>query len=87
MVGLLVDQYKDGGMKLLDNHTKLRSSQKINMGNDIIETRLQLAKIYTSAKDSVEKMKHDIARSPVSNFEKQWKKEQESIQVKLSQLR
>ena len=86
-MGLLVDQYKDGGMKILDNHTQVRINQKVQMGNDISEKRLELAQVYTNARISVENRKRDNARLPVNNFEKQWHKEQEVVQAKLSQRR
>lgn len=87
MVGLLVDQYKEGGTKILDNSTQIRDDLKVHMKIEINEKRLMLAQFYSSAKDSIERRKHDIARSPITNMEHQWEEAQESIQAKLSNCR
>lgn len=87
MVGLLADQYKDGGTRILNNHTMVRNNQKIQMQREMDDKKQELAKVYSDAIVCVDKRKQDVQRYPVSTFEKEWKKEQGSTQAKISQRR
>ncbi|KAG9243132.1 hypothetical protein BJ878DRAFT_133318 [Calycina marina] len=87
VVGLLVDQYKDGGAKILGSHIQGRDAQKVNMQSQINHKRRKLVKIYGDARSGVEKRKTAIEKSTVTRFEKIWKQEQDSLQTKISQRR
>ena len=87
MTGLVVDQYKDGGSKLLDHHLQIRNSQKDFMRKEVERKKQELVQIYTDAKEFVDKSNADIHGGPVSTFSKQWKKDQDSVQNKITESR
>jgi len=84
--GLLVGQYKKNGAKILDNLTRKRESERTAILQTLDQKKKEMASIYTEAKEFVIETAEDLKDS-IGHFEKDWRKQQQAIQEKISEGR
>jgi hypothetical protein len=87
VLGLIINQYEENGTRLIDDHAWNRDLQKENIEKQLDIRRSELVTIYDEVKGFVDKTKERMERSNMIGFEKQWMKEQESIQRQIDQAR
>lgn len=86
-MGLLVDQYKENGTKILDELTQKRDVEKAQILENLGQKTKEIVSMYTDAKKFVMKTEADLEENSISVFEKQWRKKQEDIQRQISEGR
>jgi hypothetical protein len=84
--GLLVDQYKQNGTKILDNLTRKRETERTTILQKLDQRKKEMVSIYTEAKEFVMETAEDLKDS-IGHFEKDWRKQQQAIQEKISEGR
>jgi hypothetical protein len=84
--GLLVSQYKNNATKILDNLTRKRESERTTILQTLDQKKKEMVSIYTEAKEFVMETAEDLKDS-IGQFEKDWRKQQQAIQEKISEGR
>jgi gas vesicle protein len=84
--GLLVGQYKQNGSKILDNLTRKRETERATILQKLNQKKKEMVSIYTEAKEFVMETAEDLKDS-IDHFEKDWQKQQQAIQEKISEGR
>jgi len=79
VMSLLVEQYKEAGNRLVQDHLQQRRGQQDRMEKELGRKKEELLNIYTDAQEFVRDTKTGAAKNPVSEFEKQWTKNNEQI--------
>ena len=84
--GLLVGQYKQNGTKILDNLMRKRETERATILQKLDQKKKEMVSIYTEAKEFVMETAEDLKDS-IGHFEKDWQKQQQAIQEKISEGR
>jgi hypothetical protein len=84
--GLLVGQYKQNGSKILENLTRKRETERATILQKLNQKKKEMVSIYTEAKEFVMETAEDLKDS-IGHFEKDWQKQQQAIQEKISEGR
>lgn len=86
-MGLLVTQYNDHGDKLLGGWLGERALEQAEMTARVEEQKKVMRGVYDEAKTFVNDSEKTLKSSSLSEFEKEWRKEQDGIQQKINEGR
>ncbi len=86
-MGLLVEQYKDNGAKILDNLAKKREGERANILRKLNAKKKEMTEIYREGKEFVLVTTDELKETPVSHFEKGWRQRQDEIRKQISEGR
>jgi hypothetical protein len=87
VMSLLVNQYKEGGTKLLQDHLRQRHDQQIRMEEEIGRKKDELLNIYAEAKDFMQDTHIRAEQDQIAHFEKDWKQKNDNIQAVIDKVR
>lgn len=86
-MGLLVRQYREKGGKLLNHMTEKRDDEKASVAGNLEKQKKEMVGVYGDAKIFVNDSEKMLKSSSLLKFEKQWCKEQETIQRRIDEGR
>lgn len=84
-MGLLVEEYKENGTKVLDNLAQKRAGEKSKMLHSLKEQKEAMAKTYTAARNSISKLVEKLKQKPLARVDKEWRIKQDLIREKMNQ--
>ncbi|CZT49848.1 uncharacterized protein RSE6_10744 [Rhynchosporium secalis] len=84
---LLVDQYKENGTKMLDNLKKKREVQRGVINRNLKQKKTELASVYAESRGEVMKTEQSMREESTSDFEVNWRRNQNAIRKKISDCR
>ena len=79
VLGLVVDQYKKNGEMVVDNALRKRHEELCEIDRRLDRAKKSVFDICTEAKRMADATVQTIQQSPISSFEKQWKKDNETL--------
>jgi hypothetical protein len=82
-MGLLVEEYKDNGTKILDNLAQKRAEEKSKMLHSLEQKKNAMVTTYTVAKESISKAVEKLKQRPLGRVDKDWGKKQDLIREKM----
>lgn len=82
-MGLMVSEYKENGIKILDTMAQKRANEKSQMLHDLEEKKSVMVTAYTAAMESMSKTARKLQQQPLERIEKDWSKKQEMIREKM----
>ena len=83
-MGLLVDQYKENGTKIIDHLTARRGAEKAEASEKLGDQRHELVSMYAEAKEFIDMTDTESKKNSITTFDKDWRKAQDNIQKKIS---
>ena len=86
-MGLLLNQYKENGSKLLFHMTDQRDEEKAKIAASLEQQEKTMVEVYSEAKAFVNDSEKSLKSSSLLKFEKQWQQEQEGIQRRIDEGR
>jgi len=84
-MGLLVEEYKDNGTKILDNLAQKRVEEKSKMLHSLEQKKEAMVATYTAAKGSIAKTVEKLKQQPLRRVDKDWGKKQDLIREKIGE--
>jgi hypothetical protein len=87
LMGLLVNQYKENGGKLLAHMTERRAEEKAKIVANLEQQKKTMIGVYGEAKIFVDDSEKSLKSSSLLKFQEQWRKEQEGIQRRIDEGR
>ena len=84
VMGLLVDQYKENGTKILDHLREKRDTEKAEILENLGQKKKEMISTYSEAKEFVDMTETELKDNSITAFDKEWRKRQEDIQRKIS---
>lgn len=86
-MGLMVDQYRDNGGRIVDNLSKKRDSERTTVLQSLDGKKQEMMSVYTEAKGSVQKAADDLKGHQLNRFEKTWSKQQAEVRKQIAEGR
>ncbi|KAH8657563.1 hypothetical protein BGZ60DRAFT_434519 [Tricladium varicosporioides] len=82
-MGLLVNQYKENGTKVLDTMTQKRAEEKLSMRRVLQDKKNSIMYTYNEAKKSISRTAEKLKEAPINLFEKEWRNRQSYIRDRI----
>ena len=79
VLGLVVDQYKKNGEMVVDEALRKRHEKLCEIDRRLNRAKKDVFDICTEAKRMADATVQTIQQSPISSFEKQWEKDNETL--------
>jgi F0F1-type ATP synthase membrane subunit b/b' len=86
-MGLLVEQYKQGGDKILSRLEQRHENQRVAVVEAINQKRAEMVSIYSEATEFLRETTESIKENTTSQFEREWRKKQDTIRDEISEGR
>lgn len=86
-MGLMVEQYRDNGSRIVDNLSKKHDSERTHTLQSLDRKKQEMMSVYTEAKGETQKVADDLKGHQVNRFEKGWSKQQAEITKQISEGR
>ncbi len=84
---LLVEQYKQGGDKILSRLEQRHEDQRVAVVEAINQKRSEMVSIYSEATEFLQETTVDIKENTTIQFEREWRKKQDAIRDEISKGR
>lgn len=82
-MGLMVEQYRDNGTRIVDNLSKKRDQERTNVIQALDGKKQDMMSVYTDAKGSLQTAADDLKGVQINRFEKSWSKQQADIRKQI----
>jgi hypothetical protein len=86
-MGLLVEQYKQEGSKILSKLEQRREQERGTVMQTLHQKRIEMVSIYSEAKELVVETTNDLKEHSISHFEREWRKKQDALRAEISEGR
>lgn len=86
-MGLMVEQYRDNGSRIVDNLSKKRDSERTTVLQNLDGKKQEMMSVYTEAKTNIQQTTDDLKGNQISRFEKVWSKQQAEVRKQISEGR
>jgi hypothetical protein len=86
-MGLMVEQYRDNGTKIVDNLSKKRDSERTTVLQSLDGKKQEMMFVYTGAKTNIQQTTNDLKGNQINRFEKVWSKQQAEVRKQISEGR
>jgi hypothetical protein len=86
-MGLLVEQYKQGGDKILSKLEQRHGNQRVAVVDALTQRKAEMVSIYSEAKEFIHETTKDLQENSTVQFEREWRKRQEAIRDEISEGR
>jgi hypothetical protein len=86
-VGLFVKQYEQNGTQMMNGVLNTRKQQKAQIVGGLMEKKTGLLKTYNNSRGLLARTSQILKDYSMTEFEKQWKSKQASIQENLDSCR
>ena len=86
-MGLLVEQYKQGGDKILSQLEQRHENQRVAIVEAMNQKRAEMVSIYSEAKEFLRETTEDLQENSTIQFEREWCKRQDAIRDEISEGR
>jgi len=84
-MGLLVEEYKENGTKVLDNLAQKRAGEKSKMRHNLTEKKKAIVTNYTATRSSISKLVEQLKQRPLTRVDKEWCSKQNLIREQMDQ--
>jgi hypothetical protein len=84
-MGLLVENYDEKGNKVLGSFESKREEEKKTILKQLERKKTEMLSMYNDAKEFVQERAVEYMEISVSEFEKDWRKQQSATQKKMSE--
>jgi hypothetical protein len=86
-VGLLVEQYKEEGGKILGKLEQRHGNERVAVVDALNQKRAEMVSIYSDARELVMDTVKDLKENSTAQFERGWRKRQDAIRDEISESR
>jgi hypothetical protein len=87
MMGLLVEQYKEEGGKILGKLEQRHENERVAVVDALDQKRAEMVSIYSDARELVMDTVKDLKENSTTQFERGWRKRQDAIHDEISEGR
>ncbi|KAH7364116.1 hypothetical protein BKA65DRAFT_490449 [Rhexocercosporidium sp. MPI-PUGE-AT-0058] len=84
-MGLLVNQYKENGMKILDAMSKQREIERESISRSLERKKSEIASVYTESRNVMMEMDGNRRGDSASQFEIEWRRKQSVIRKQIAE--
>jgi hypothetical protein len=86
-MALLVEQYEQGGDKILSRLEQRHENQRVAIVEAMNNKRAEMVSIYSEATEFLRETTEGIKENSTMNFEREWRKKQDAIRDEISEGR
>lgn len=86
-MGMLVEQYKEEGGKVLDKLEQRHENERVTVVGALNQKRAEMVSIYSEAKELILDTAKDLKENSIAQFEREWRKRQEVIRDDIAEGR